>query len=87
MGGSNKRKGMTMGMMGIGAAIAGLVPLFLGKIALITAKALIVGKIALVLSAILLFQMFMNKGQSNVSIILIFVLYSLIFDKYLNIKF
>jgi len=70
--GQNKRKGgMSMGMMGLGAAVAGLIPLFLGKVALIAAKALIVGKIALVLSAILAFQMFSggrgNKNQAESS--------------------
>ncbi|XP_030768098.1 uncharacterized protein LOC115891697 [Sitophilus oryzae] len=65
----NKNKNMMgMGAMGIGAALAALAPLFLGKIALITAKALIVGKIALVLSAILLVQMFTgNKGNQGSS--------------------
>ncbi|XP_050304639.1 uncharacterized protein LOC126742124 [Anthonomus grandis grandis] len=67
MGGNkNKNGGMHMGLMGgLGAVFAGLVPIFLGKIALITAKALFVGKIALVLSAILLFQMFSRGGNKH----------------------
>lgn len=67
--GNNKRKGgMSMSMMGIGAAVAGLAPLFMGKIALMAGAALVIGKIAFILSAILLVQMFMGqKGQTTVS--------------------
>ncbi|XP_076266729.1 DUF1676 domain-containing protein Osi14 [Rhynchophorus ferrugineus] len=64
----NKNKGgFMMSAMGIGAAAAALVPLFLGKVALIAAKALIVGKIALVLSGILLIQMFFGRGKNTAS--------------------
>ncbi|CAG9760728.1 unnamed protein product [Ceutorhynchus assimilis] len=65
MGGNKNKGGLNMGMMGIGAAVAGLVPLFLAKIALITAKALIVGKIALVLAGILLVQMLMKNNNNH----------------------
>ncbi|KAL1494635.1 hypothetical protein ABEB36_010204 [Hypothenemus hampei] len=61
-GGGKKYKGHMTGMMGIGALMAGLIPIFLTKVALIATKALIVGKIALALSAFLLIPSLLRGG-------------------------
>ncbi|XP_060529085.1 uncharacterized protein LOC132703691 isoform X2 [Cylas formicarius] len=64
---SNKKggNGMMMGVMGIGAALAALTPLFLGKLAIISVKALILGTLALVLSGVAFFQNFFSGNKSN----------------------
>lgn len=54
-------------LMGIALKLMAIIPLFLGGLAIISTKALIIAKIALLLSIIIFVQSFFSSGFRNVS--------------------